>query len=93
MFWDKEVKKSSSYDSGGSNYTPIFSNITLIDCVVHGVNFIQGTQSKIQEGVITVPTKENTNIKKRGDEYISPRVSYCSKYIGYTCNFGWRSEG
>ena len=63
VLWDKEVKKISSYDSEGSNYTPIFSNIILSDCVVHGVCFSQGTQSKIQEGAITVSTKENPKIK------------------------------
>ena len=62
VFWYKEVKKSSSYDSEVRNYTPIFSNITLSDCVVHGVDFSRGTQSKIQEGAIPVSTKENPNI-------------------------------
>ena len=57
LFWDKDVKKSSSYDSEGSKSTPIFNNRTLSDCVVHGVDFSQGTQSKIQEGAITVSTK------------------------------------
>ena len=57
VFWDKEVKKISSYHSEGSNPTPIFSNRTLSDCVVCGVDFSQGTQSKIQEGAITVSTK------------------------------------
>ena len=57
VFWDKEVKKISSYDSEGSKSTPIFSNITLGGCVVHGVNFSQGTQSKMQECAITVSTK------------------------------------
>ena len=93
VFWDKEVKKISSYDPEGRTYTPIFRNITLIYCVVPGVYFIQGIQSKIQVGVITVSTKNKPNIKKRKDEYLSPRGSYCSKYLGYTFNFGWRSEG
>ena len=62
VFWYKEVKKSSSYDSEGSNSTLIFSDRTLSDCVVHGVDFSQGTQSKIQEGATTVSTKENPNI-------------------------------
>ena len=62
FFWYKEVKKSSSYDSEGRNSNPIFSNRTLSDCVVHGVDFSQGTQSKMQEGTITVSTKENPNI-------------------------------
>ena len=88
VFWDKEANKSSSYDSEGSKSTPIFSNTTLSDCVFHGVDFSLGTQSKTQEGAITVPTKENRNIKKIIDEYLSPRVSYRSKYFGYTCNFG-----
>ena len=48
VFWDKEVKKSSSYDSEVSNSTPIFSNRNFSDCVVHGVDFSQGTQSKMQ---------------------------------------------
>ena len=61
-FWDKEVNKSSSYYSEGSKSTPIFSNRTLSYCVVHGFDFSQGTQSKIQEGAITVSTKENPNI-------------------------------
>ena len=64
VFWDNEVKKSSSYDSKGSKSNPIFSNTTLSDCVVHGNDFIQGTQSNRQEGAITVSTKENPNIKK-----------------------------
>ena len=48
VFWEKEAKKSSSYDSQVSKSTPIFSNRTLIVCVVHGVDFSQGNQSKIQ---------------------------------------------
>ena len=63
VFWYKELKNSSSYDSQVSKSTPIFTNITLSDCVVHGVDFSQGTQSKIQEGAITV-SKKNPNIKK-----------------------------
>ena len=63
VFWDKEVKKNSSYDSKGRKSNPIFSNRTLSDFVVHGVDFSQGTQSKMQEGAITVSTKENPNIK------------------------------
>ena len=47
VFWYKEVKKISPYDSDGINYTPIFSNRTLRDCVVHGVDFSQGDQSKM----------------------------------------------
>ena len=62
VFWNKEVNKSSSYDSEGSKSTPIFSNITLIDFVVHGVDFSLGTQSKMQECAITVSTKDNPNI-------------------------------
>ena len=62
MFWDKEIKKSSSYDSEGSKSTTILRNIPLSDCVVHGVVFSPGTQSKMQEGAIPVPTKENLNI-------------------------------
>ena len=57
VFWNKELKKSSSYDSEGSKSNPIFRNITLIDCVVHGVDFSQGNQSKMQEGAVTVSTK------------------------------------
>ena len=72
VFWDKEVKKSSSYDSEGSKSNPIFSNITLSDCVVHGVDFSQGNQSKMQEGAIIVSTKENTNIKNKEMD-ISPQ--------------------
>ena len=67
VFWYKEEKKISSYDSEGSKSTHIFSNRTLSDCVVHGVYFSQGTQHKIQEGAITVSTKDNPNIKKRRD--------------------------
>ena len=92
MFWEKEVKKTSSYDSDGSTSTPTFSNRNLSDCVVHGVHFIQGTHSNMQEGAIIVPTKENPNIKKGRDEDLSQIVSYCSKYLGYTCSFGLRSE-
>ena len=92
LFWYKEVKKISSYDSEGSKSTHIFRNKNLSGCVIHGVDFSQETQSKTHEGTITVSTKDNPNIKKR-DEYLSPRVSYFSKYLGYTCNFGWRSEG
>ena len=62
----------------------------MSDCVVNGVDFSQGTQSKIQEGAITLSTKESSKIIR--DKYLSPRVSYCSKYLGCTCNFGWRSE-
>ena len=61
-FWDKKANKSSSYDSEGSKSTPIFSNVTLIDFVVHGFGFVQGTQSKKQESAITVSTKVNPNI-------------------------------
>ena len=64
VFWDKEVKQSSSYDSEGSKSTPIFNNRTLSDCVVHGVGFSQGNPSKMQEDAITLSTKENPNIKK-----------------------------
>ena len=71
VFWDKEVNKSISYDSQVSNSTPISINRTLIDCVVHGVDFIQGGQCKMQEGAITVSTKENPNIFKNGDMEIS----------------------
>ena len=48
VFWDKEVKKSSSYYSQVRKSTPIFSNRTLSDCVVHGVDFGQVNQSKMQ---------------------------------------------
>ena len=65
VFWYKEVKKGSAYDSEGSNSTPIFSNKTLSDGVVHGVDFSQGIQSKMQKGAITLSTKENPNIKKK----------------------------
>ena len=57
VFWDKEVKKSSSYDSKFLKSTPIFIKRTLSNCVVHGVDFIQGNQSKMQEDAITVSTK------------------------------------
>ena len=57
VFWDTEVKKSSSYYSQVSKSTPIFSNRTLSDCVVHGVDFSHRDQSKMQEGAITVSTK------------------------------------
>ena len=94
VLWEKEVNKSSSYDSEGSKSTPIFCNITFSACVVHGLDFSQGTHSNMQEGgAITVSTKENPNIKKRRDEYLSPGVSYYSKCLGYTCSFGSRSEG
>ena len=63
LFWDKEVKKSCSHDSQVSKYTPIFSNRTLGNCKVHGVDFSQRNQSKMQEGAITVSTEENPNIK------------------------------
>ena len=59
VFWDKEVMKISSYDSQVSKSTPIFINIILGDCVVHGVDFSQGNQSNMQEGAIIVSTKEN----------------------------------
>ena len=65
VFWENEVNKRSSYDSEGSKSNPIFSNITLRDCVVHGVDFSQGTQRKMQEGAITVSTKENPNKKTK----------------------------
>ena len=65
VFWDKEVKKSSSYDSEVSKSNPILSNNTLSDFLVHYVDFSQGSQSKMQEGAITVSTKENPNIKTR----------------------------
>ena len=58
VFWYKEVNKISSYDSEGRKSTPIFSNRTLSDCVVHCVDFIQGAHSKMQEGAITVSTKK-----------------------------------
>ena len=45
LFWEKEVKKIRSYDSEGSKSTSIFRNRTLSDCVAHGVDFSQGTQS------------------------------------------------
>ena len=57
VFWDNEVKKISSYNSEGRKSTPIFSNRTLSDCVVYGVDFSQGTQINMQEGAITVSTK------------------------------------
>ena len=59
LFLENEVKKRSSYDIEGSKSTPIFSNRTMIDCVVHGVDFSQGTHSKTQKGAIIVSTKEN----------------------------------
>ena len=62
VFWDKEVKKSSSYDSEGSKSTPIFIDRNFSDCVVHGVDFSQGTPSKMQEVAIIVSTKDNQNI-------------------------------
>ena len=64
VFWDKEVNKSSSCYSEDTKSTTIFNNRTLSYCVVHGVDFSQGTQSKMHEGAITVSTKENPNIKK-----------------------------
>ena len=57
VFWDKEKKKSSSYDSKVRKSTLIFSNRNLSDCVVHGVDFSQVNQSKMKEGAITVSTK------------------------------------
>ena len=91
VFWEKEVKKSTSCDSEGSKSNPIFINRTLSACVVHAVDFIQGTPSKMQEGAITVSIKENPNILNT-KIWISP-ISYCPKYLGYTYNFGLRSEG
>ena len=64
VFWDQEVKKISAYDSEGRKSTPIFRNRTLSDYVVHVIDFSQGTQSNMQEGTITVSTKENPNILK-----------------------------
>ena len=72
VFWDKEIKKSSSYDSQVSKSTPIFINRNLSDFVVHGVDFSQGNQSKMQENAITVSTKENPNIKNE-EMNISPQ--------------------
>ena len=88
VFWEKEVRKISLYDSGGSKSTPIFINRTLSYFVVHGDDFSQGIQNKMQDCAITVSIKENPNIKKRRDEYLSPRVSYFSKYLGHIFNFG-----
>ena len=44
----------------------------MSDCVVHGVDFSQGNHSKMQEGTITVSTKENPNIKNE-EMNISPQ--------------------
>ena len=80
VFWDKEVKKSISYYPEGKNSTFIFSNITSSDCVVHGVDFSQGTQSKMQEGAITVSTKENPNIENE-EVNISPQECHTVQNI------------
>ena len=85
VFWVSEVKKSSSYDSESSKYTPIFSNITLSDDVVHGFDFSLETHSKMQEGAITVSTKEYLNIFKTGRSSSSSYgpVSEISKRVHY----------
>ena len=80
MFWYKEVNKSSSYDTEVNNSTPIFSNRTLSDCVVHGVYLSQGAQSKIQEGAITVSTRE-IQILKNEDMNISPQEFHTAQNI------------
>ena len=53
----------------------------MSDCVVHGVDFSQGNQSKMQEGAITVSTKENPNIKKNEEINISPQECHTVQNI------------
>ena len=52
----------------------------MSDCVVHGVDFSQGDQSKIQEGAITVSTKESSNIKNKNTN-ISPQECHTVQNI------------
>ena len=80
VFWVSEVKKSSSYDSESSKYTPIFSNITLSDDVVHRFDFSMETHSKMQEGAITEETKENLDIKHE-EMNISPQECHTVQNI------------
>ena len=52
----------------------------MSDCVLHGVDFIQGTQSNMQEGAIKVSTKENSNIKNK-EMNISPQECHTVQNI------------
>ena len=77
LFWDKEVNKNSLYYSEGSKSNPIFSNRTLSDCLVHGVDFSKEDQRNMQEGAITWSTKE----EKKDEINISPQECHTVQNI------------